>query len=79
MTRKAIQDVEVQRAVNKIIHPGAPIALRLQGSLLFGLSRVYDQQCRYVLVDAEKVKDNMRLAFRSIAQNQTDPRAGKAK
>ncbi|KAK7972824.1 hypothetical protein PG988_006958 [Apiospora saccharicola] len=38
VTRKAIQDVEIQKAVEKIIEPGAPIALRLQGSLLLELN-----------------------------------------
>ncbi|KAJ8132207.1 hypothetical protein O1611_g1417 [Lasiodiplodia mahajangana] len=44
VTRKAIQEVDVQRACGKILEPGAPIALRLQGNLLYGISRVHNQQ-----------------------------------
>ncbi|KAK6085348.1 hypothetical protein SCUP234_02896 [Seiridium cupressi] len=42
--KKAIQEVDVARACEKIIEPGAPIALRLQGSLLYGVSKVYEQK-----------------------------------
>ncbi|KAH6689476.1 Rec8 like protein-domain-containing protein [Plectosphaerella plurivora] len=79
ITRKAIQEVDVQRACEKIIEPGAPLALRLQSNLLYGVSRVYSQQCNYVLSDAEKVQNDMRLFYRLVAQNATDPEAGKAR
>ncbi|KAL2753978.1 hypothetical protein ACRALDRAFT_1069900 [Sodiomyces alcalophilus JCM 7366] len=79
VTRKAIQEVNVRKACEAISKPGAPIALRLQGNLLYGVSRVYSQQCAYVLNDAEKVQSNMKLFYRLIAHNETDPEAGKAK
>ncbi|KAK3330544.1 Rec8 like protein-domain-containing protein [Apodospora peruviana] len=80
ISRKAIQDVNVRKACETILQPGAPIALRLQGSLLYGVSRVYSQQCSYVLTDAEKIQTHMR-AFYSVlggSENAIDPRAGKA-
>ncbi|ROT40946.1 hypothetical protein SODALDRAFT_349072 [Sodiomyces alkalinus F11] len=49
------------------------------GNLLYGVSRVYSQQCAYVLNDAEKVQSNMKLFYRLIAHNETDPQAGKSK
>jgi len=80
VTRRAIQEVDVRGACGTILKPGAPIALRLQGNLLFGVSRVYDRQCAYVLSDAEKVQGHLR-AFHSAALdgNALDPSAGKTK
>lgn len=79
VTRKAIQEVNVPKACETIIHPGAPLALRLQGNLLYGVSRVFAQQCRYVLSDAEKTQSDMMTFFRVMQTNETDPRAGKTK
>ncbi|KAK0717161.1 Rec8 like protein-domain-containing protein [Lasiosphaeria miniovina] len=81
ISRKAIQEVDVQKACETILQPGAPIALRLQGSLLYGVSRVYSQQCTYVLTDAEKVQTTMRTLYGVLGgdENALDPQAGKAK
>ncbi|KAK7917074.1 REC8 protein [Apiospora marii] len=79
VTRKAIQDVEIQKAVEKIIEPGAPIALRLQGSLLFGVSGVFKQQCQYLLTDAQKVNFHMNAFFKNMTRNEIDPEAGQGK
>lgn len=79
VTRKAIQDVNVPKACEKIIDPGAPLALRLQGNLLYGVSRVFSHQCHYVLSDAEKTQSDMMMFFRVLQTSETDPRAGKAK
>ena len=81
ISRKAIQEVDVQKACDTILQPGAPIALRLQGSLLYGLSRVYSQQCHYVLSDAEKVQAHMRDFYSVLAgsDNTLDPQAMKSK
>ncbi|KAJ3578165.1 hypothetical protein NPX13_g2400 [Xylaria arbuscula] len=79
VTRKAIQEVDVQRACGKILEPGAPIALRLQGNLLYGVSRVHNQQCTYLVADAKKIQDQMRFFFKAFPSNQLDPEAGKAR
>ncbi|KAK3901182.1 hypothetical protein C8A05DRAFT_35139 [Staphylotrichum tortipilum] len=81
ISRKAIQEVDVQKACETILQPGAPIALRLQGSLLYGLSRVYSQQCHYVLTDAERVQAHMRAFYSAIGEsgNALDPLAVKSK
>ena len=81
ISRKAIQDVNVRKACETILQPTAPIALRLQGSLLFGLSRVYSQQCHYVLTDAERVQAHMRAFYNALGgiDNGLDPQAGKSK
>ncbi|KAI0204265.1 Rec8 like protein-domain-containing protein [Astrocystis sublimbata] len=77
--RKAIQEVDVQRACGKILEPGAPIALRLQGNLLYGVARVYNQQCTYLVTDAKKIQDQMRIFLTTFSGNQLDPEAGKTR
>ncbi|KAG6018502.1 hypothetical protein E4U41_003850 [Claviceps citrina] len=79
LNRKKIQAVNVPKACEKIIDPGAPLALRLQGNLLYGVSRVFAQQCNYVLSDAEKTQSDMMTYFRSMDTSETDPKAGKTK
>ncbi|KAK0749319.1 Rec8 like protein-domain-containing protein [Schizothecium vesticola] len=80
ISKKAILEVDVEKACETILQPGAPIALRLQGNLLFGVSRVYSQQCTYVLTDAEKTQAHMRAFYNSIQYgNALDPEAGKAR
>ncbi|RKL10549.1 hypothetical protein BFJ71_g895 [Fusarium oxysporum] len=79
LTRKAIQQVNVPKACETIINPGAPLALRLQGNLLYGVSRVYAQQCRYMLSDAEKTQSDMMTFFRVMDTSETDLNAGKSK
>ncbi|KAI0546985.1 Rec8 like protein-domain-containing protein [Xylaria curta] len=79
VTRKAIQEVDVQRACGKILEPGAPIALRLQGNLLYGVSRVHNQQCTYLIADAKKTQDQMKFFFNAYSSNQLDPEAGKTR
>ncbi|KAL4960050.1 uncharacterized protein BDV14DRAFT_193269 [Aspergillus stella-maris] len=55
------------------------MALRLQSNLLYGVSRVYSQQCGYTLVDVQAMHDKMRQMLKSIPAGGLDPAAGKAK
>ncbi|KAF2773553.1 hypothetical protein EJ03DRAFT_101404 [Teratosphaeria nubilosa] len=64
VSRKAILDVDVEKACETIMEPEAPMALRLQSNLLYGIARVYAQQCGYVLNDAEAARHNMRAIFK---------------
>ncbi len=79
VNKKLIQDVDVPKACGQILEPGAPLALRLQGNLLYGVSRVFSQQCGYILNDAEKVQSDMLLYYRSLQQSDVDLHAGKAR
>ncbi|KAK2804926.1 hypothetical protein FQN50_006436 [Emmonsiellopsis sp. PD_5] len=79
VNRKAILDVDVPKACGTIMHPEAPMALRLQGNLLYGVSRVYNQQCGYALMDAQTMRDRMRTMLKEIRSTGLDPNAGKAK
>lgn len=79
VTRRDIQQVDLKKACKKIIEPGAPIALRLQGNLLYGVSRVYHHQARYVLSDMEKMQSDMRTFARTMDVHTLDPAAPKPK
>ncbi|TVY14205.1 Meiotic recombination protein rec8 [Lachnellula arida] len=78
VTRKAITGVDVQKACETIIEPEAPMALRLQSNLMYGVTRVYSQQCTYVLNDAVAAQTAMRAMLKSRG-GQLDSSAGKAK
>ncbi|KAF2798527.1 hypothetical protein K505DRAFT_405148 [Melanomma pulvis-pyrius CBS 109.77] len=79
VNRKAILNVDVPKACQTIVDPGAPMALRLQGNLLLGVSRVYLQQCGYVLSDAQSAQNAMRIMLNSVKNAGLDPDAGKAR
>ncbi|KAF1929380.1 uncharacterized protein M421DRAFT_100483 [Didymella exigua CBS 183.55] len=79
ITRKQMLDVDVAKACKTIVDPAAPMALRLQGNLLYGVSRVYLQQCGYVLTDAQSAHNKMMLMLRSVKNHALDPDAGKAR
>ncbi|KAI9641812.1 meiosis-specific component of sister chromatid cohesion complex [Ciborinia camelliae] len=67
ITRKAILDVDVKKACNTILEPDAPMALRLQSNLLYGVSRVYGQQVEYVLSDTIHVEQGLRGLGKKLA------------
>ncbi|RDW80176.1 hypothetical protein BP6252_04814 [Coleophoma cylindrospora] len=78
VTRKAILNVNVQKACETIMEPEAPLALRLQGNLLYGVSRVYSQQVGYVLADTQTAQNTIRALMKISSSNGLDPGAGKA-
>ncbi|KAJ5571567.1 hypothetical protein N7535_005227 [Penicillium sp. DV-2018c] len=79
LNRKAIQDVDVPNACRVITNPEAPMALRLQGSLLYGVSRVYNQQCGYILLDTQAMHDKMVAKLKIVPGSGLDPTAGQTK
>lgn len=82
-------DVDVPDACETITDPSAPMALRLQGNLLcvsstrstevplmkpsFGVSRVFSQQCAYVLTDMQSLWDKMRGMTMLLKELEIDP------
>lgn len=79
INRKAILDVDVPRACQTIQAPEAPMALRLQSNLLYGVSRVYLQQCGYILSDAQNAYNSMRTVLKVTKNADLDPDAGRAR
>jgi meiotic recombination protein REC8 len=45
----------------------------------YGVSRVFSQQCGYILSDAENFQANMRAFVNAIKTSELDPNAGKAR
>ncbi|KAI8934714.1 hypothetical protein NX059_008403 [Plenodomus lindquistii] len=79
INRKQILDVNVSKACQTIVDPAAPMALRLQGNLLYGVSRVYLQQCGYVLSDAQTANNEIMLLSRIVKDGALDPDVRKAR
>ncbi|OAA54186.1 Rad21/Rec8 like protein [Cordyceps fumosorosea ARSEF 2679] len=79
VNKRAIQDVNVPRACGKILDPGAPLALRLQGNLLYGVSKVFADQCGYLLSDTEKTQSDMMTFFRAMKSSHLDLPSTKTK
>ncbi|CAK7207501.1 R8 protein [Sporothrix eucalyptigena] len=78
--RKAVLEVSVEKTCGTIKDPpGAPIALRLQGTLLYGTARIYQEQCRYVLNDSERAQRAMAKLYNGMPDDKLDKNAGKAK
>ncbi|CAL3962251.1 hypothetical protein PZA11_000537 [Diplocarpon coronariae] len=77
VSKKAILDVDVRKACKTICEPEAPMALRLQSNLLYGVSKVYNQQWEYLLMDAQSTQNMVRTLFRVVRNNELDPSAGK--
>ncbi|KPI37680.1 Meiotic recombination protein rec8 [Cyphellophora attinorum] len=79
VTRKAILDVDIPRACNTITDPETPLALRLQASLLYGISRVHSQQCNYVLTDTQSFRDKMRGIAQVMQDLEIDPEVSRTR
>ncbi|GIJ90144.1 hypothetical protein Asppvi_009095 [Aspergillus pseudoviridinutans] len=79
LNKKAILDVDVPKACEVIMDPAAPMALRLQGNLLYGVARVYNQQCRYTLTDVQAMHDRLRSMLGALPGTALDPSAGKVR
>ncbi|KAG9233376.1 hypothetical protein BJ875DRAFT_378746 [Amylocarpus encephaloides] len=79
LTKKAINDVDVPRACGTISEPDAPMALRLQSSLMYGVVKVYHQQYGYLLTDVRGAESGMRALMQISPSNALDSNAGKAR
>lgn len=61
-----------QSAVSFIdTHPSRNALTRHHNSI--GVTRVYSQQCGYILHDAENAKHNMRAVFKLLEQSNLEP------
>ena len=45
----------------------------------YGVSRVFNQQCGYILSDAQVAQANMRALINAVKTSELDPNAGKAR
>lgn len=79
VNRKAILNVDVKKACETIMQPEAPLALRLQSNLLYGVTKVYSQQCNYVLADCQTAQNHIRALSTLVKGSELDPKAGKSR
>ncbi|KAF2404318.1 hypothetical protein EJ06DRAFT_578973 [Trichodelitschia bisporula] len=79
VTRKAILEVDVPKACETISKPEAPMALRLQSNLLYGVARVHAQQCDYVLSDARVAQNQIRISLSTLQTHDIDETPKKAR
>ncbi|KAF8449950.1 Rec8 like protein-domain-containing protein [Terfezia claveryi] len=63
LQRKDIMSVDVHKACDTIKNPEAPLALRLQSSLLYGVTKCYSQQYLYLYQDVKLVHANVRKLY----------------
>lgn len=51
LTKAQVLQDKIDEDINEIIRPRAPFSLRLSGSLLLGVVRIYSRKARYLLDD----------------------------
>ena len=52
--KREILDCNLNKACDTILNPEAPLALRLQSNLLYGVSRVFKEQYHYFYADVNQ-------------------------
>ncbi|TGZ82651.1 hypothetical protein EX30DRAFT_393937 [Ascodesmis nigricans] len=70
VARKDILAVKIPKACETVTRPQAPLALRLQSNLLWGIARVYGQQTEYLYNDVSSA--HMNLIRFSVADSTLD-------
>lgn len=63
LTRAQVFTTDVASACRQIATPEIPMALRLTGCLLLGVSRIYQKQTGYVLEDASEALAKLQLVY----------------
>lgn len=71
--------VNLKKACETIIEPDAPMALRLQSNLLYGVSRVYTQKWDYLLSDTQAIHTSIRTFLNATKGSQIDKNVGKVR
>ena len=66
--KKDIVEVNLPKACETIIHPEAPLALRLQSNLLYGISRVFKEQYTYFHADVQSAHLKLSKEFSGTLQ-----------
>ncbi|CAG9461382.1 unnamed protein product [Pedinophyceae sp. YPF-701] len=63
LKRQDVYGADLESAVETIIHPEAPLALRLSGQLLLGAARIYAKKVAFLYQDCTAVLASVRRAF----------------
>ena len=75
LRKNDIEAQDIVQAVQAIIKPEAPLALRLSGQLMLGVVRVYDRKIGYLFHDCSEALIKEKQAFRQERAVDLDPEA----
>jgi cohesin complex subunit SCC1 len=75
LRKNDIEAQDIVQAVQAIIKPEAPLALRLSGQLMLGVVRVYDRKIGYLFHDCSEALIKAKQAFRQERAVDLDPEA----
>ncbi|CAL6401230.1 unnamed protein product [Bathycoccus prasinos] len=72
LNKDTITKQDIIQAVQTIINPDAPIALRTSGQLMLGVVKVYDRKMNYLFHDCSEALAKAKQVFRRDTQGQVD-------
>lgn len=61
--RPAIFATDISAVTDSIVHPAAPMALRVSGHLLLGVVRIYSRQVKFLLDDCQQAMVKVKMAY----------------
>jgi cohesin complex subunit SCC1 len=64
LTKAAISAADVGQAADSIANPVVPLALRVSGHLLLGVTRIYSRKVNYLFTDCSEALVKIKMAFR---------------
>ncbi|TPX56911.1 hypothetical protein PhCBS80983_g04207 [Powellomyces hirtus] len=64
LSKSQFLQTDLPASVESIIHPGQPLALRLSGQLLLGVTRIYSRKARYLLEDCNEAFVKIKMSFK---------------
>ncbi|KAL5392859.1 hypothetical protein DPSP01_000554 [Paraphaeosphaeria sporulosa] len=64
LTKQQVLQDKIEQDINEIMRPQAPFSLRLSGSLMFGVVRIYHRKARYLLDDCTDALLRIKMAFK---------------
>ncbi|RKP07874.1 Rec8 like protein-domain-containing protein [Thamnocephalis sphaerospora] len=60
LSRRTVNGVDVLRVCKLIMQPSQPTALHITSNLMYGVARVYQQQCHFCYVDVAQISARLR-------------------
>lgn len=64
ITKQQIFSTDITDAVENILHPSVPLALRVSGHLMLGVVRIYSRKVKYLMTDCTEAMWKIKMAYR---------------
>lgn len=74
LTKAMVFSTDLRKAVESIITPEVPMALRLTSNLLLGVVRILHRKSKYLLQESSEAMTRLKLAFRSGSSTDLPPK-----